>query len=79
MMRDCASADVERPELEDVAEEEDVFAAEGGKSAPEPGSCQVGVFVGCLLLCNTVSQHSQNSHSLCISRLLGYSKNSLLQ
>lgn len=43
MMRDSAPPVVERPGLEDVAEEEDVFAAEGSKSMPQPGSCQVGV------------------------------------
>lgn len=40
MMRDPESPLVERPGLEDVAEEEDVFPAEDS-GAPEPGSCQV--------------------------------------
>ncbi|KAM6958437.1 diacylglycerol kinase zeta isoform 3-T3 [Tautogolabrus adspersus] len=39
MMRD--SPVVERPALEDVAEEEDVFAGEGSKSALESCGCQV--------------------------------------
>lgn len=47
MMRDSAPPVVERPGLEDVAEEEDVFAAEGSsKSTLERGCCQVGVCVG---------------------------------
>ncbi|CAJ1087132.1 diacylglycerol kinase zeta-like isoform X3 [Xyrichtys novacula] len=40
MMRD--SPVMERPVLEDVAEEEDVFPGEGGESAPETCGCQVG-------------------------------------
>eukprot|EP00064_Thunnus_orientalis_P011786 superscaffoldBa00001740_g11818 len=42
MMRDSVPPAVERPGLEDVAEEEDVFAAEViAKSSLLPGSCQV--------------------------------------
>ncbi|CAK6976517.1 diacylglycerol kinase zeta-like isoform X5 [Scomber scombrus] len=42
MMRDSAPQIVERPGLEDVAEEEDVFAAEvSAKSALLHSSCQV--------------------------------------
>lgn len=42
MMRDSTPAVVERPGLEDVAEEEDPFAAEGrSKSTLKPSSCQV--------------------------------------
>ena len=46
MMRDSAPPAVERPGLEDVAEEEDVFAAEGSSESPlQPGGvCQVGVW-----------------------------------
>ncbi|KAM3584816.1 uncharacterized protein V6R79_000117 [Siganus canaliculatus] len=39
-MTDFASPVVERPGLEDVAEEEDVFTAEGSRSAPKPGGSQ---------------------------------------
>lgn len=47
MMRGSAAPVVERPGLEDVAEEEDVFAAEGSsRSTLEPCSCQVCVGVG---------------------------------
>lgn len=46
MMTDSAPPVVERPGLEDVAEEEDVFAGEvSAKSTRLPGSCQVGVCV----------------------------------
>lgn len=45
MMRDSAPPVVQRPGLEDVAEEEDVFGGEESAKSPlEPGSCQVGVF-----------------------------------
>ncbi|KAK5847961.1 hypothetical protein PBY51_017049 [Eleginops maclovinus] len=41
MMRDSAPPAVERPGLEDVAEEEDVFAAEGSSESPlQTGSLQ---------------------------------------
>ena len=54
MMRDSAPPIVERPGLEDVAEEEDVFAAEvSAKCALQPGSCQVGV-CRCMWVCELV-------------------------
>lgn len=46
-MRGSAPAAVERPELEDVAEEEEAFAAEGSsKSTLELSSCQVSACCG---------------------------------
>lgn len=69
MMRDSAPpVVVERPGLEDVAEEEDVFVGEGSsKSTLEPGSCQV-----CLCLCVCVywpvklgASLSSQQNSLC--------------
>lgn len=44
MMRDSAPPRGERPGLEDVAEEEDVFAGMANSRSPqEPGVCEVRV------------------------------------
>lgn len=61
MMRESAAPEAERPGLEDVAEEEDVFAAEGSRSAAEPRSCQE---VCCV---QTQADVQNNSEARCLS------------